>query len=474
MANPQHPLHKMALLPGHGRTAVLLSRRQLRGDVMGRVLLRIGAAAIISILAFGAAWYLPPSWLPDAARTRLPGWTPFYRVNLDSQGGTAVLLRIKGPANADILRRTAEGLRKRFADITHRPPRIEAVAADRLLVEVPYADDGKRLAGFLAAQGRLTFQLIDAAADPAALTVPVGDTRLPLMGGGAVVVDRRVLLGGEHMIEAGFGTDRETGQGTVNFVFDAEGTKQFATLTTANVGRAFAVILDGMVLTAPVIREPITGGRGVISGAFSIQAAADLSVLIRSGALPAPLEAVRVRTVTASADTAAAQLVFIAVTLLLCGLPLAATGLAIHFLLWRPHFRNAVAAGRPAALSPVAAVAHVYRNYAEFKGRARRSEYWFFALWNGALTVVAAIIDIGLNPTGATAIGLVGGLLLIANLLPGLGVGVRRLHDTNRSGWWLLLALVPLIGPLLLTFWFCRPGSRGDNGFGADPLAWSR
>jgi uncharacterized membrane protein YhaH (DUF805 family) len=103
-------------------------------------------------------------------------------------------------------------------------------------------------------------------------------------------------------------------------------------------------------------------------------------------------------------------------------------------------------------------------NYANFNGRARRSAYWYFALFAFIVDVVAFIIDqaLGTYP-------LVYGLAVLALLLPGLGLGVRRLHDTNRSGWLILLGIIPIVGAIILLVFFVGEGTPGDNQYGPDP-----
>jgi uncharacterized membrane protein YhaH (DUF805 family) len=111
------------------------------------------------------------------------------------------------------------------------------------------------------------------------------------------------------------------------------------------------------------------------------------------------------------------------------------------------------------------------RRYAEFSGRSRRKEYWFFTLFFVLASFVAVAIDMVLGTLDEeTGVGVVGGLLTLALLLPSFAVTIRRLHDTGRSGWWLLLFFVPLIG--LVGFYFMvKDGDRGDNRFGPDPKA---
>ena len=106
------------------------------------------------------------------------------------------------------------------------------------------------------------------------------------------------------------------------------------------------------------------------------------------------------------------------------------------------------------------------RKYADFKGRARRAEYWLFIL----LQTVAYLLAIGLD--FIAGLGFVYAAVALGLLLPSLAVAVRRLHDTNRSGWWLLLILVPLVGLVLVVF-LLLPGTKGPNRFGSDPKEYS-
>lgn len=126
------------------------------------------------------------------------------------------------------------------------------------------------------------------------------------------------------------------------------------------------------------------------------------------------------------------------------------------------------------------AVKSAYRNYATFSGRAARSDYWWFVLFNVLVSLAIAAVEgggqgsMGHGMMGyAYDAGPVGSLWSLVNLLPGLALGARRLHDLDKSGWWLLLVLVPLIGWIFLLAWFCMKGTAGANRFGADPLAAS-
>lgn len=111
----------------------------------------------------------------------------------------------------------------------------------------------------------------------------------------------------------------------------------------------------------------------------------------------------------------------------------------------------------------------VFKKYADFSGRARRQEYWMFFLINFLVCIVlGGVVPFILGQTLGTIVYLV---YCLAIFIPSLAVGVRRLHDTNRSGWWTLISFVPLIGAIVLLVFFATEGTRGDNQFGADPKA---
>ena len=112
----------------------------------------------------------------------------------------------------------------------------------------------------------------------------------------------------------------------------------------------------------------------------------------------------------------------------------------------------------------------VLKKYAVFSGRARRKEFWFFVLFNIIISIVLAVIDGVTGSFSAEAgMGLLGGIYTLAVLIPGIAVSVRRLHDTERSGWWLLIALVPLIGAIVLLVFMVQDSKPGQNQYGANP-----
>ena len=113
----------------------------------------------------------------------------------------------------------------------------------------------------------------------------------------------------------------------------------------------------------------------------------------------------------------------------------------------------------------------VVRNYVGFSGRARRKEYWMFALFNIIISIVLAMVDgmLGLKVGGEQGAGLLGLIYSLAILLPSIAVDVRRLHDTGRSGWWMLIAFVPFIGFIVLLVFFVLDSQPGSNEYGPNP-----
>ncbi len=111
----------------------------------------------------------------------------------------------------------------------------------------------------------------------------------------------------------------------------------------------------------------------------------------------------------------------------------------------------------------------VFNNYANFEGRARRREYWLFYLANAIIYLILFLFCLGLDYS--ILIDAVWGILGLVLLIPGLALSVRRLHDTNRSGWWLLISLIPIIGTIIFFVFSVLPGTEGENEYGPDPKA---
>jgi uncharacterized membrane protein YhaH (DUF805 family) len=111
-----------------------------------------------------------------------------------------------------------------------------------------------------------------------------------------------------------------------------------------------------------------------------------------------------------------------------------------------------------------------FQKYIGFSGRAARSEYWYWVLFILLLQIVAWLIDMTLFGFNTTGVNPIGTIVSLATFLPGLAVSIRRLHDIDRAGWWILLVLIPLIGAIVLIYWACLRGTVGPNRFGPDPL----
>ncbi|MEA2918240.1 MAG: preprotein translocase subunit SecD [Bradyrhizobium sp.] len=181
-------------------------------------------------------------------------------------------------------------------------PLIQRQGTDRILVQVPGLQDPTRLKELLGKTAKLDFRMVD-------LSVPPDQAqqgRVPpdsevLMSSTApkipYVIKKQVLVSGADLTDAQPGFDQRSGEPIVSFRFNTSGSRKFAQATTENVGQPFAIVLDNEVISAPVIREPITAGSGQISGSFTVQQANDLSILLRAGALPAPLTIIEERTV---------------------------------------------------------------------------------------------------------------------------------------------------------------------------------
>ena len=219
---------------------------------------------------------------------------------------------------------SVEIVRRRIDQLGMREPNIQREGADRILVQLPGIQDPQRVRELLGKTAKLTFQLVDVSAPPPAegqrRTAPPGAEILNgSQPGETYVVQKRAIITGENLVDAQPSFDPQTGEPIVNFRFDSVGSKRFGDVTRDNVGRPFAIVLDNVVISAPVIREPILGGSGQISGQFTVQGANDLAVLLRAGALPAPLTVLEERTVGPSlgADSIRAGIISISVAVVL-------------------------------------------------------------------------------------------------------------------------------------------------------------
>lgn len=197
-----------------------------------------------------------------------------------------------------------EVIRKRIDEMGTREPTIIRQGANRIVVQVPGLQNPEALKSLLGKTAKLEFKLVDVSADPAELAqgrAPVGSQVLPYptnpSGVPFIAVKRQVMISGDQLIDAQQGFDQQNNEPVVNIRFDGAGGRKFARVTTENVNRPFAIILDGTVLSAPNINEPILGGSAQISGSFTVASANELSIALRSGKLPVALTVVEERTV---------------------------------------------------------------------------------------------------------------------------------------------------------------------------------
>ncbi len=212
---------------------------------------------------------------------------------------------------SDALSRSIEIVRRRIDALGTKEPSIQSQGGKYILVQLPGVDNPERIKELIGQTAKMTFHLVNenvTAEQLASGHAPAGTEFLPDMdsGGAVIPVYSRVEVSGESLKDAQAAYDNNQ-MPVVSMAFDAAGGRKFTRLTTEHVNERFAIVLDGKVLSAPVIREPIPGGKGQISGNFTLQSAKDLAVLLRSGALPAPLQVIEERTVGAGlgADTIA-------------------------------------------------------------------------------------------------------------------------------------------------------------------------
>ena len=204
------------------------------------------------------------------------------------------------------VQQSIEIVRRRIDETGTREPTIQRQGDDRILVQLPGIDDPDRIKRLLGKTAKMTFHMVDernSVESALAGRVPPGSMLLPSDELGPegrprmYLLRKRVMVSGDTLIDSQPSTDRTTNRPVVTFRFNAAGGKRFGKVTSRNVGKLFAIVLDGKVISAPVIREPILGGSGQISGRFTFQEVQDLSLLLRAGALPAPLTILEERSV---------------------------------------------------------------------------------------------------------------------------------------------------------------------------------
>jgi protein-export membrane protein SecD len=258
----------------------------------------------------------------DEARTLLQGVNPAMTSSVLSAsakeyemaepGNGVFTLRMsdafKALTREQVMAQSIEVVRRRIDALGTREPTIERSGEDRILVQVPGLQDPTQLKAMLGKTAQMSFQMVDEQANPTASVAPIGDEILPLVDGRnknlppqKIVVQRRIMVSGDRLTDASQGFEQQTGQPIVNFRFDSVGARQFGDITKehAQDHHRFAIVLDKQVISAPSINQAILGGTGYIIGSFTPQTANDLAILLRAGALPAPLKSLEERTVGA-------------------------------------------------------------------------------------------------------------------------------------------------------------------------------
>ncbi len=194
-----------------------------------------------------------------------------------------------------------EIVRKRIDELGTKEPLIQQQGDDRIVIQLPGVQDPAEIKALMGKTAKMTFHLVDEETSPQLAQMGKLSADSMLASGddtGAIVLKRAVVVGGESLEDARASYD-ENGRPAVSFSFKSAGAKKFGNATRENVGRRLAIVLDGKVISAPTINSPITGGKGIITGNFTVQTANDLALLLRSGALPAPLLVVEERVVGA-------------------------------------------------------------------------------------------------------------------------------------------------------------------------------
>jgi preprotein translocase subunit SecD len=200
----------------------------------------------------------------------------------------------------DTMKTAVEVVRKRIDALGTREPTIVLEGTSRIVVQVPGLQDPQGLKALIGKTAKLEFKLVDLTADPNQVRqghAPIGSQVLPMENGlEKLAVLRHAIITGDQLTKANQGYDQNNVP-VVDIQFNSEGAHRFARTTQENVGKPFAIILDGRVLSAPRINEPILGGQAQISGSFTVDSANQLAIALRSGKLPVALKVVEERTV---------------------------------------------------------------------------------------------------------------------------------------------------------------------------------
>ncbi len=227
-------------------------------------------------------------------------------VEISDAGGGLIRLSVPPAAITERIRQTVDQsiqiVEKRVNELGTVEPLIQRQGVDRILLQVPGLQDPTRVKEIVGKTAKMEFRMVDSSVSPeqaqqgrvppdSEILMSATPPKIPY------VIKKQVLVPGADLTDAQPGFDQRSGEPIVTFRFNTSGARKFAQATLENVGQPFAIVLDNEVISAPVIREPITGGSGQISGNFTVQGANDLAILLRAGALPAPLTVIEERTV---------------------------------------------------------------------------------------------------------------------------------------------------------------------------------
>jgi preprotein translocase subunit SecD len=227
-------------------------------------------------------------------------------IDITTEAGGLIRLTVTDPAIIERVRQSVDQsiqiIERRVNELGTVEPLIQREGTDRILVQVPGLQDPTRLKQLLGKTAKLDFRMVDTGTSPEQAVqgrAPPDDDLLYSASAPKTpyLVEKRVLVSGGDLTDAQPGFDQRSSEPIVSFRFNTSGARKFAQVTQENVGKPFAIVLDNEVISAPVIREPILGGSGQISGSFTVQSANDLAILLRAGALPAPLTIIEERTV---------------------------------------------------------------------------------------------------------------------------------------------------------------------------------
>ena len=208
-----------------------------------------------------------------------------FSVNFSKQG----IIELKTSSQDQAL----EIVRRRIDEIGTNEPNILKRGNDRILVELPGLDDPMRIKSLLGKTANLTFRFVSNSNEDS-----FGVEKLKYVDSSEETnVSKRIILSGDNLLDAQPRMNNETNETVVSFTLDRVGAKRFGKATSTGIGKQLAIVLDGKIISAPVIRDTIASGSGQISGGFTFQSATDLALLLRSGALPAPLNIIEERTV---------------------------------------------------------------------------------------------------------------------------------------------------------------------------------